>query len=298
MKPVIQTKELRKKFGKNEALTGLTASVMENSITGLIGRNGSGKTTLLKILAGQMDITGGTAHVFGEVPMDNLNVLGKMVYSYHDYEYEAFCRLEQILFAYKTMFDNFDAIFAEKLLRYFELKNKMKYTSLSEGMKSIFNFICAISCRTELTLLDEPVLGMDVTVRKAVYEILLRDYGEHPRTFIVSSHLLSEIEGMLSDILLIENGEVLLASSIDDARERAYRVDGSQTSVESFISGKKTIEFRKNQTSCHAVVYETLTEDARDAARMFGFVISGVRPEDLCVYLTKKDKGDELECLW
>ena len=75
-------------------------------------------------------------------------------------------------------------------------------------------------------MLDEPVLGMDVTVRKSAYEILLRDFAEHPRTFIISSHLLSEIEGLLSDILLIEKGKLVLHSPIDDVRQSAYRVDG------------------------------------------------------------------------
>jgi ABC-2 type transport system ATP-binding protein len=276
----------------------VSVSIAEHSITGLIGRNGSGKTTLLKILAGRLDKTSGLANVFEEPPMDNLSVQNRLVYTYHNVEYDPNLRLKTILFVYKTMFPNFDADFADKLMNYFELSGKARYKSLSQGMASVFNFLCALSCRTELTLFDEPVLGMDVTVRKSVYEILLRDFSEHPRTFIVSSHLLSEIEGVLSDILLIEQGNIVLHNPIDDVRQSAYRIDGSQASVESFISGKNTIAHKKNEFSAFAVIYESHTENVEKTAKAQSLTVSTVRAEDLCVYLTRKNKEDELECLW
>jgi len=295
---VVQTIDLNKNYGKTEAISGLSVNIAEHSVTGLIGRNGSGKTTLLKILAGILDTTSGEVRVFGGQPMDNLPVLNRLVYTYHNMAYESGLSLKEILYAYKTMFANFDSVFAEKLMKYFELNRKMKYKSLSQGMGSIFNFLCALSCRAELTMLDEPVLGMDVTVRKAAYEILLRDFSEHPRTFIVSSHLLSEIEGVLSDILLIEQGKLVLHSPIDDVRQGAYRVDGSQAAVEKYIAGKNTIAQRKTELSNFAVVYETITEKTIEAAKAHGLTVSNVKAEDLCVYLTRQNKEGEFECLW
>ena len=298
MDNVIKTVNLRKHFGKKEALAGLSVNIAEHSVTGLIGRNGSGKTTFLKIIAGILDKTSGEAKVFGGHPMDNLAVLNRLVYTYHNMAYDPNWNLKIILYSYKTMFTNFDSDFADKLMRYFELSGKMKYKSLSQGMGSIFNFLCALSCRAELTLLDEPVLGMDVTVRKSAYEIMLRDFAEHPRTFIVSSHMLSEIEGVLSDILLIEQGKVVLHDSIDDVRQSAYRIDGSHAAVESFILGKKTIAHKKNGLHAFAVVYEPHTVNIVQLANAQGLTASTVRAEDLCVYLTRQNKEEELECLW
>ena len=295
---VIKTVKLTKHYGKIEALSDLTVNIAENSITGLIGRNGSGKTTLLKILAGILDKTSGEAAVFGGQPMDNLPVLNRLVYAYHNMVYQTNLKLRDILFAYKTMFPNFDPVFADKLMKYFELTGKMKYKSLSQGMGSMFNFLCALSCRAELTMLDEPVLGMDVTARKSAYEILLRDFSEHPRTFIISSHLLSEIEGMLTDILLIEQGTPVLHNSIDDVRQSAYRVDGGGTEIEKYTAGKKIIAQKTNELTNFAVIYEPLTEKAAESAKVQGLTVSAVRAEDLCVYLTRQNKEGELECLW
>ncbi|MCL2059069.1 MAG: ABC transporter ATP-binding protein [Oscillospiraceae bacterium] len=295
---VVKTIDLHKHFGKTKALDGLSVNIAENSITGLIGRNGSGKTTLLKILAGQLDKTGGDALVFGGRPADNLPVLNRLVYTYHNVPYEPSLSLNTILYAYRTMFANFDADFADRLMKYFDLRGKMKYKQLSQGMGSIFNFLCALSSRSDLTMLDEPVLGMDVTVRKSAYEILLRDYSEHPRTIIISSHLLSELEVTLSDLLLIEQGALVLHAPIDDIRNSAYRVDGSPSAVDSFAAGKRTIARKSGELSDLAVVYEPLDETAAASARARGLTVSPVRAEDLCVYLTRQNKEDEFECLW
>ena len=295
---IVRTVNLSKRFGKTNALSDLSVSVKENSITGLIGRNGSGKTTLLKIIAGLLNKTDGEVQVFGQQPMDNLSVLSRLVYTYHNVQYESAMRLGAIVYAYKEMFPSFDSEFAEKLMSYFELSRKAKYKSLSQGMCSIFNFLCALSCRAPLTMLDEPVLGMDVTVRKAAYEILLRDFTEYPRTFIISSHLLSELESTLSDILLVEQGQLVLNSPIDDVRQSAYRIDGTPSAIEQHISGKNVIANKSTELSSFAVVYEQPTDETVKSAKRHGLAVSPVRAEDLCVYLTRQNKEEELECLW
>ena len=298
MGDIITTTGLNKYFGNNHALRDMSVSIPENSITGIIGRNGSGKTTLLKILSGRLDKTDGEVRVFGSDPMDNLSVLSNLVYSYHNLEYNSGITLKMILYSYKTMFPDFDLSFAEKLLKYFDLNGKMKYKNLSQGMGSALNFICALACRSRLTIFDEPVLGMDITVRKSVYEILLRDFTEFPRTILVSSHLLGEIEGILSDILLIEQGKVVLHNAIDDVRQSAYSVNGDQAAVEKYCVGKKVIANKFSNLFNYAIIYEPLTEQARVDSQALGLMVEPVRTEELCAFLTRRNKEEELECLW
>ena len=98
--PTVKTENLCKNFGKAAALGGVSVTMAEQSITGLVGRNGSGKTTLMKILAGLSDPSGGTVCVFGARPADNLPVLRRVVYTYHNVAYDPHWRLQNILFAY------------------------------------------------------------------------------------------------------------------------------------------------------------------------------------------------------
>jgi ABC-2 type transport system ATP-binding protein len=252
----------------------------------------------MKILSGRLEKTNGEVSLWDENPMNNLNVLNKMVYNYHNVSYGKNLTLKTILQNYSDMFSSFDHEFALKLLHYFELSTKMKYTSLSQGMGSIFNFICALSCRCPITMLDEPVLGMDVTVRKSAYEILLKDYAEYPRTFIISSHLLNELEGILSDILLIDNGALILHDSIDEIRQSAYRIDGDTSVLMEFSNGRNVIAKQNTPLQSYMIIKEPLNGTVKQKANARGISVSSVRPEDLCVYLTKQDKEDELSCLW
>ena len=295
--PVIRAKKLCKIYDKKTAIQSFSIDIPEGGLIGLIGRNGSGKTTFMKMCAGRLDVTSGSLEVFGSAPMDNLNVLSRLVYTHHDVTYSKQLNLQNIVKNYAAMFPDFDMDFAVRLLKYFDISSEMKYRQLSQGMKSVFNFICGLSCRSKLTMFDEPVLGMDITVRKAAYEILLRDYTEHPRTIIISSHLLAELESVLSDILLIDEGCLVLFRNIDDLRQSAYRVEGEKDAVDAFCAGKNTI-YVKNGSSGEAVIMETFNDGVAARAKQSGLRVSTVRPEDLCVYMTKENKEGELECLW
>ncbi|MDR2590781.1 MAG: ABC transporter ATP-binding protein [Oscillospiraceae bacterium] len=295
MSNIIKAEQLSKSYGKKIAVDKVSLNISDDCIVGLIGRNGAGKTTLMKMIAGLLDTTEGVLEVFGKPSMDNLGILENIVFTYHDLEYAKHSRLVEIIDAYSTMYPNFDKGFAIKLLNYFSLDSKLKYKALSQGMASIFNFICGISCRAKLTMLDEPVLGMDVTVRKAAYEVLLHEFNENPRTIIISSHLLSEIESILSDIILIDEGKLILFDNIDDMRQSAYRVAGEQSDVEKFIENKNVIDKKVSLgDSCEAIIYEKLTDTPIDPK----LTVSAVRAEDLCIYLTKENKEGELKCLW
>ncbi len=295
---MIDVKNLNKSFGKHQVLNNLSFNINGHGIIGLIGKNGSGKTTLLKLLAGRLIKNSGEISVFGQEPMDNISIQSQLIYTYHNIEYDKTMSLKEILFNYNTMFPNFDMDFAQKLMNYFELSPKKKYKKLSQGMTSTFNFLCALACRCPLTMLDEPVLGMDVTVRRDIYQILLRDFTEHPRIVMVSSHLLSELEGILSHLLLLDDGSLTLDCSMDEIRQSAYRVDGENTALVNFSEGKKIIAHKTGPLQSFSVIHEPLTEEVTREAHQQGLEISTVRVEDLCVYLTKKDKEDGLECLW
>jgi len=295
----IQATGLTKAYSrKKPALEDIGFTVAGTGITGLVGRNGAGKTTLLKLCAGLLDTTAGQLEVWGEDPRDNLSVLSRLVYSYPNLKYGQALKLRDILHDYTALFPTFDREFAQGLISYFDLNAKQRYRALSQGMVSTFNFICGLACRTPLTLFDEPTLGMDVTVRRAVYEILLREYNECPRTFIVSSHLMSELEGILTDVLLIDGGKLVLHDTIDHLRQSAYLLEGDVEALDKFCQGKEVISRKQGETGAAVVVFEEADKDCVQEAGARGLKLSAVRPEDLCVYLTRENKEGELKCLW
>jgi len=296
--PAIKTVALSKSFGKKQALDGLSLTIESPSITGLLGRNGAGKTTLLKLCAGLMSKSSGNLEIWGQVPLNNLNVLAQLIYSHSDLSYSGGLKLKTIVSDHQLMYPNFDQAFAMGLLDYFSLDLDKKYTSLSRGGQSTFNFVCALAARTPLTMLDEPSLGMDVTVRKAAFEILLREQSEHPRVFIVASHLISEIENLLDSVLIIDEGKLILHDSIENIRERAYFLEGERAALEAFTTDKNVIFRNDAELRSSVVVLEPITEQLANVAQSTGLSVGALRPEELYIYLTRENKEGELECLW
>ncbi|MCL2525825.1 MAG: ABC transporter ATP-binding protein [Coriobacteriia bacterium] len=294
----VRAQGLSKSFGKKQALTGLDFQIDSPSITGLLGRNGAGKTTLLKMCAGHIPPSNGLLQVWGKAPLNNLNVLSMLIYSTHDVSYSQGISLRAILNDYVRFFPNFDNDFATGLLEYFDLDVTSRYARLSTGQKSTFNFAAALAARAPLTMLDEPTLGMDVAVRKAAYEVLVREYSEHPRCFIIASHLMAELENLLDSILILDAGKLVLHDSIDELRQSAYQLRGPAAALEAFTAGKKIIRVDQGEITTTVVVHEPAAEEVQREAQAAGLHVSALSPEELYICLTQESKGGDLECLW
>lgn len=298
MRGVIETKQLIFKYGRKTALDHVNLTLNENQLIGLIGRNGSGKTTFLKLCAGYYYPTDGEISVFQEEPFNRIEGISEIIYSNPNVYHKESNTLERILEYFKLTYPRFDEVFANKLLEIFSLRPSMRFRSLSQGMTSVFHFICALSTRARLTLLDEPILGMDVTSRKKIYEILLRDYIEFPRTIIVSSHILSELEDILSEILLIDDGKIILYKDLDEVRTMSYRIDGTEDAVKAFCSNKTVMYSNYNTINSYAVIEGEYNKIIIAEGEKHNVAFSKVRPEDYCVYKTLRGGEADIECLW
>lgn len=281
-----------KAYGKKKALDNLTFSLGENKITGLIGRNGAGKTTMLKIVAGFIRESSGEVRVFGENPFNNLMVSANMIMIDNDMNLPAALNLEELLEAAGDFYPNWDMKLARNLFDYFSLHPKQMHAGLSKGMKNTFNAILGLAARCPLTIFDEPTNGMDAGVRKDFYRALLKDYIAHPRTIIISSHHLSEVEDILEDILLLKDGKQFLHMPVEELREYAIVVSGKEEAVNNWLRGHEV--FHKSEESfgrTYGVIRNELSDDQIAAAMKSGLEFSTISNEDLCLYLTSQEKG-------
>lgn len=287
---VIQCINLGKKFPNKEAINNINLSIDEGKIIGLIGRNGAGKTTLMKLISGQLKPSNGEIKLWGEEVFDNLSVLKKLIYMDEGKQYDSSLKLQDILMLYSIHYDNWDNEFAEKLIKYFELDKNAKFTKLSRGMKSQFNFITALCTRAPLTLMDEPTLGLDAASRKDFYNILLKHYMDNPRTIIISSHLLSEVEQLLEEIILIDKGSVILHRPLEEMQEYAVAVNGKTELVNNFIGDKEILKREKQGNAVRAVIRYDLSDIDVNYIEKNSLKLDKVSVEDLCIYLTNKEK--------
>jgi len=289
---IIQCDNVSKFYKGCHAVENLSFSIEENSITGLIGRNGAGKTTLLKMIGGFFKPTSGAIRVFDENPYNSLNVSTNTIFVDENMSFPKNLTLMEILNCAKSFYPNFNESMSKKLLEYFSLTESKKHGELSKGMKSTFNMIVGISSHCPLTIMDEPTTGMDAAARKDFYKIILKDYIDNPRTIILSSHLLNEVEDILEHILLMKNGTKCLHMPLIELKEYAIGFSGREESVATLIKDRKILykeSFGKD--SSYAVVETGDFQGEVAAAKNLGIDVKAVSSNDLCIYLTNPKEG-------
>lgn len=285
---IISSEKLTKAYVRRYALKDLSFSIKQNTITGLVGRNGAGKTTLLKILAGQLRNTSGSIKVFNENPFNNLFVSANTIFITDELEFPQALNLYDILHTAGSFYPKWDKDFALKLFNYFNLDQKGFYYELSKGNKSTFNMIVGLAARCPLTLFDEPTSGMDAAVRRDFYRVLLKDYIDHPRTFIISSHYLEEIEDLLEYLLLIDQGEKILHLPIEEVKDYAVSVMGPNKSLEQIPENKWISRRRVDEDTSVLIVKRDKTIEELPLENL---MIKPVSPNDLCIYMTENKGG-------
>ncbi|ODA39873.1 ABC transporter ATP-binding protein [Desulfosporosinus sp. BG] len=288
----IQARDVTKSYGKIKAIDHLSFDIEENKITGLIGRNGAGKTTLLKMIAGYIRPTSGDLMVHSRNPFNSLEVSAHTIFIDDNMTFPNSLTLKDILTEVSHFYINWNSGLASGLFDYFSLNPKQPHSNLSKGTKSTFNSILGMASRCPLTIFDEPTTGMDSAVRKDFYKALLKDYIEYPRTIILSSHLLSELEEILEDILLINQGTKRLHLPAIELREFAVGIRGNAQVVQDLVEGKEILyreEFSKG--SLYVVLKKELLRDQFDQVKQSNLEVVPVSTDDLCVYLTAKTNG-------
>lgn len=226
--------DLTMRFREHTALDGVTTTFERDAITGLLGRNGAGKTTLMQLLTGHRVPTRGRVEVFGGRPYENDDVLRRICFIKEGQRYPDHFRVKDALAAASLVFGEWDPDLAASLMRDFDLPARRPIKKLSRGMNSAVGIIIGLASRAPLTLFDEPYLGLDAVARQLFYDRLLADYAEHPRTIVLSTHLIEEIAALLERVLLLDRGRVLLDADAESLRGSALTVTGPREKVTDF----------------------------------------------------------------
>lgn len=280
----IRFQHVTKYYRSQKALDRVSLHIKDNTITGLIGKNGAGKTTLLKLIAGHLRVREGKLTVFDKNPFNNLHISANSIFVDDRMKFPDTLTLEEILKEGERFYPNWDDQLIKRLFNYFNLERRSFHHQLSKGKRSTFNFIFGLCTHAPITIFDEPTTGMDLATRKDVYRALLKDYLLHPRTIIISSHHLDEIEDILENIILLDEGRVIIHTSMDDFREYAIGVIGEKEKLQTWCHNKEVIYQEQVGIDELYVVLKNIYDEKEIEAN--GFRLEPVVSSDLAVYLT------------
>ncbi|MFT4212414.1 MAG: ABC transporter ATP-binding protein [Microbacterium sp.] len=283
---IVHVDGLVKRYGSLTAIDAVSLSLGENRIYGLLGRNGAGKTTLMQLLTGQLFPDGGAIEVFGRAPAEHADVLGRLCFIAESQRYPDTFTAAHVLAAAPWYFQNWDADFAAHLVADFRLPLKRRIKKLSRGQLSAMGVIVGLASRAELTFFDEPYLGLDAVARQIFYDRLLEDYAEHPRTVVLSTHLIDEVANLLEHIVLIDQGRILLDRDADEVRGSATTIAGAASVVDAFV-GDRTVIGRERLGGLASVTIDgRLDQRERVRAAELGLELAPVSLQQLIIHLT------------
>lgn len=294
MTAVVEVSRLTKSYRDVTAVDDVSFAIEAGKIYGLLGRNGAGKTTLMQMITAQAFPTSGELRVFGESPFENNRVLSRICFIKESQKYPDNYRVADVLDLCSDLFPNWDQDFADRLVEVFRLPPKRQMRKLSRGMLSSVGIVAGLASRAPLTIFDEPYLGLDAASRSLFYELLVEDYAEHPRTVILSTHLIDEVSRILEHVIVINDGRVLIDEETDSLRNRAFTVSGATADVEAFAKGK-TVLYRETLGGlASAIVVGNPGADDRQLARSLRLELDNVPLQQLIVHLTsRKSYGKE-----
>ena len=213
---ILTCRDLSKRFGKVQALDSVNLDVEPGRVVGLLGPNGSGKTTLIKLANGLLTPTGGEILIAGEEP----GVDTKAIVSYlSDKEYlPEWMSAKQLMDFFQDFYEDFDRDRAQEMLQRLGIEESQRIKQMSKGTREKVQLIMVMSRRAKLYLLDEPIGGVDPATRDYILDTIICTY--HPEAaVIISTHLISDVEQVLDDVIFINQGRVVLQSSVDEIRE-------------------------------------------------------------------------------
>lgn len=224
MNILLECRDLTKKYGYKQALDGINLKLPEGRIVGLLGPNGSGKSTMIKIMNGLLTPTTGELLVNGMKPGAETK---KLISYLPERTYlNSWMKVSDIISYFEDFYADFNAAKAFDMLQKLNIDATMKLKSLSKGTKEKVQLILVMSREAKLYVLDEPIAGVDPAARDYILNTIISNYNKDA-TVLLSTHLISDIENILDEVIFIQNGHITLYDSVDNIREREGKsVDG------------------------------------------------------------------------
>lgn len=214
--PILECRNLSKRFGSVQALDEVTLKIEPGRVIGLLGPNGSGKTTLLKLANGLLTPTSGEILIDGFAPGKDSR---RLVSYLPDRPYLAdWMKVRQLLDFFEDFYADFDRDRATEMLLRLNIGEDMRIKEMSKGTREKAQLILVMSRRAKLYLLDEPIGGVDPATRDYILDTIIRNYSPEAAVMI-STHLIADVEQVLDDVVFINQGKIVLQSSVDEIRE-------------------------------------------------------------------------------
>lgn len=293
MNSVLKLENVSLDIKKDNILEDISIEMETGRIYGLIGRNGAGKTSILSLVASFRKPTKGTLTIDGVDPYENEKLMPKVDFLYEvDYsdEYDTAGKMLQTAKRYK---EGFDMEYALEVMEGFGAPVDKALHKMSKGQQAAVNAAIGLASNSPVTIFDEVTNGMDAPSREYFYKQVLAAKEKSQRIFILSTHIVSEMDYLFDEVIIVHHGRVKLQEPLDVLLERGFRVSGPEEKVAQFTTGKELLSTERLGPIRSDMVLGRLSEaELQEIDRLY-LDISTVKLQDLFIRLTEDKEGVE-----
>lgn len=289
MSCIIEANNLTLKYKKFEALKNITFKLKGEKIYGLLGRNGAGKTSMLTVLSAFRKPSSGTLTIAGEDIFENAKIMSKISFHYEKNYSEETSTVKKILKDVGNYRENYDGEYALKLAEMFELPIDKPVNKLSKGKQSAFEVTMGLAGRCPITIFDESYLSMDAPTRVKFYNEVLEEQEREPRIFILSTHLVSEMDYLFDEVLILHEGKLLVHDEYETMVSKGMTVTGPAEKADEFVKGMKVLNQQRLGNTKAVAVYGENSRELTAKAKSLGLEIGHISLQDLFIYITERE---------
>jgi len=287
----IEIKNINKSYSDIEALKNINLNIEKNKIYGLIGRNGAGKTTLMKIVASQLNPTKGSVLIEGKKIGTNYTDFQNICLVKDSFgkafETGTLIKLKTFFKMASEVYKNWDQKYFDYLCKQFDVNLNKYYSKLSRGMKTAVGLVLGLASRADITMFDEPYIGLDAVSREMFYDELQKDYVKHRRTIIISSHLINVLENIFEKVIFIDNGKIIINDEVENVTSNYYLLQGKEKDIEKHLLDFTVMHKEKLGSLASYAVKGSLNETDKKKIIGDNIDINKVSLQKILYYLTK-----------
>jgi ABC-2 type transport system ATP-binding protein len=251
---------ITKRYGHQVVLDDLSFDLAPGKIYGLLGRNGAGKSTLLNIITSRIFPTAGAIKLGDQDGQDNDAVLGQFYLMSEANLYPKRTTVRRMFDMADESYGGFDYQNADRLLKEFGVPSTAQLSNLSTGLQTAAKLTVALSVNAAFILLDEPVLGLDANHREVFYKELIKTYQNKPRTFVLSTHLIDEIQQVVEHVFIIDDHHLVEEGDVQAMLDKAYAISGPAKDVDEYTNGLRVLAQDELGNVKTAYVYDQLDD--------------------------------------
>ncbi len=288
---ILKIENVDLKIKKDTILTDISLELKAGKIYGLLGRNGAGKTSLLSLIASYRKATNGSITLNGKKVYEQDDVMQHINFLYNPKETSAENdKITEYIESGSIFRNDFDKKYAYRLLEKFDIDTDKAYSALSQGQQAAVTATLGLASLSKVTIFDEVTNGMDAPTRELFYSEVLEAANREERIIILSTHIISEMEHLFDEIIMIHKGQVLLQESTDELLEKGYTVAGKAEKVRAFTENKNVINVKFLGALQIDTVLGTVTPEEMEIAEDDHLDISPLKLQEMFISLTDKQK--------